>query len=79
MVKKNLRRVRTKNRKTKTDSYILKEEYKSFNRAHVEIDPIKNEVKNENLKTEEKVNNEQDSNREEYAQKTIKRVYFTKQ
>ena len=40
---------------TKEDNYILQDENNYYNLAHVKVDPIKNEVNNENLKTEETI------------------------
>ena len=34
---------------TKADTYILQDEDDSYNWAHVKIDPVKNEVKTENV------------------------------
>ena len=46
MVKKNLRRISFKKRKHEDE----------FNKwAHVKMDPVKNEVNTENIKTEEKI------------------------
>ena len=42
-------------------TYTLKNEDDCYNWDHVKTDPDKNEVNTENLKTEENVNNEQDS------------------
>ena len=41
--------------------------------------PVKNEVKTGNIKSEENVNTNQDSRSDEDAQKTIKSISFTKQ
>ena len=43
------------------------------------MDPVNNEVKSENVKTEENVNTEQYFRDEEDVQKTIEIVYFAKQ
>ena len=64
---------------TKPDTYILQDEDNLYSWDHVKIDPDKNKVKIENLKTEENVNTKQDSRGEEDVQKTIKSVYFAKQ
>ena len=41
---------------TKEDTYTLQDEDKSYNWAHIQINPVNNEVKNESVKTEETVN-----------------------
>ena len=64
---------------TKADSNILQNEYEFYKWAHVKIDPVKNEVNTENLKTEENVKTKQYSNKEVDLQNTAKRVSFTKQ
>ena len=56
------------------NSYILQYEGKSDKWAYVKIDPVKTEVKNEGVKTEKNVNNEQGSRREEYSEKNDKNV-----
>ena len=61
---------------TKSDSYILKDEDRTYNWAHTKIDPINNEVNTENVKNEENVKTDQDYVGEEYVQKNIKSVYF---
>ena len=43
---------------TKADTYILQDEDRYYNWAHVKIYPVKNEVRNENIKAEENVNTE---------------------
>ena len=43
------------------------------------MDPVNNEIKSENVKTEENVNTEQYFRDEEDVQKTIEIVYFAKQ
>ena len=52
MAKQNLRRVRIKKKNTKAEYYVLQYEYESNNWANVNIDPIKNELNTENVKTE---------------------------
>ena len=65
--------------RTQRKKDILQNEDGFYKWAYVKIDPVKNEVKTENVKTEENVNTKLDSNKEEYVQKTINRVSFAKQ
>ena len=52
-------------RKENTKEHILQDEDKSYNWDHVKIDLVKNEVKNENVKTKENLKTEQNSRGEE--------------
>ena len=61
---------------TTADSYVLQDEEDSNNWSHVKIDPVKNEIKSENVKNEGKVKTQQYSSGEKDAQKTIKSVSF---
>ena len=63
----------------KADTYILQDEDDSYNWDHVKIDSVKNEVKPEKSKNEEKFRTKQDSRWEEDVQKTIKSISFAKQ
>ena len=58
---------------------MLQDEYKSYNWSHVNIDPVKNKVKTENIKAKENIKTDQYSRGEEDAHKTIKNVSFKKQ
>ena len=49
--------------KTKANYYILQNEDEYYKWAHVKIDPVRNEVNTENVKTEEKVNTKQYPNK----------------
>ena len=62
-VKQKLRKIHFK-KKTKADSYILQNEDELYKWAHIEIDPVNNEIKTDNIKSEEKVKTKQDSSRE---------------
>ena len=64
---------------TKPDTYIIQDEDKSYNWDHVKIDPIKNDGKTENVKTEENVSTNHNYRGEEDTYKTIKVVYLSKQ
>ena len=64
---------------TKADSFVLQNEDESYKWDRKKIDPVKNEVNTENIKTEGNINTEQDYNKEEYVQKTINRVPLEKQ
>ena len=50
---------------TNLDSYILQNEDESYKWYHVKIDPVKNEINTEDVKTEKNVNTKQDINSEE--------------
>ena len=47
--------------KTKATSYTLQDEYKSYNWAHVTMDPANNEGKTDNIKIDQNVNTKQGS------------------
>ena len=66
-------------KKTQADTFIQLDEDESYNWAHVKIDPVKNEVRTKNIKTEENVDTEQDSRGRGDEQKNIKIISFTKQ
>ena len=50
MAKHNLWRVCI-NKKTNADIFFLKDEHESYNWAHVKMDPVKNVVNTENVKS----------------------------
>ena len=79
MVKQTHRYYVPRKENTKAYSYILQNEYESYKWAHVKIDLVNNEFKTENVKIEETFRTEQDMDRKEDVQKTIKRVSFTRQ
>ena len=60
-LKKTYRQYVSRKENTKADTYILHDEYNYYNWYHVKIVPVENEVKTEDIKTEEKVKTEQDS------------------
>ena len=54
-LKKNYGEYVSRKENTMADSYVPQDEDDSNDWAHIKIDPVKNEIKTENVKTEENV------------------------